>query len=108
MNDVLQKCFGGDWQAMLRFARRYDPAAREPSDWLGKQFREIIGTRNRSQFWNSVTKCEGPDSSGKIVDADSLIGLLNAIKRCEQGETFLIRVNAKIVGKLIPFKPGDH
>jgi hypothetical protein len=102
MIEVCQKCFGGDWHKMSDFARKYDPNVRDRGVRLGRQFREIIRTRNRSHFWNSVTKCDGPDSPEATIDGNSLLGLQAAIKRCEQGETVSIRVNGRVVGKLIP------
>jgi hypothetical protein len=106
MTKVCQQCFLGDWPAMLAFARQYDPNTRERDARFGKQFRDIIGTRNRSQFWDSVTKCGGSDSP-RQVDGDSITGLQGAIKRLDHGETALISVNGRIVGKLSPFRQDD-
>jgi hypothetical protein len=103
MLEVCQACFGGDWQAMFRFARNYDPLAKERDVELGKRFRDIVGTRNRSDFWEAVAKCNRPsDAAATVVDGDSLCGMNRAIQLCSEGETVVITVNGKIIGKLIP------
>jgi hypothetical protein len=103
---VCQECFGGDWQAMLEYAKRYDADKRERDNALGKPFRKIIGTRNRTTFWESVTNCEAPAASGEvIVDGDSLRGVQRAIRLCTDGSTVAIESDGKIIGRLIP---ADH
>ena len=110
MLTVCQAIFSGDWQAMLRFAERYNPEAKnlgvEAKNLgvqLGRRFREIIGTRNRSQFWSSVTKCDSPAAAdGVVVDGDSLRDVQRAIRLCAEGESVMIELDGKIIGKLIP------
>ena len=71
MQEVCKKCFNGDWQAMLDFARDYTPDARNPDVQLGKRFRDIIGTRNRSTFWRSVDARSSSSASGESVSSPS-------------------------------------
>jgi hypothetical protein len=100
MLDVCATCFGGDWVAMQKFARRHNENNKEE---LGKAFREIIGTRNRTMFWQDVASRESPSSSAEeIVDGDSLDGIKRAIERCRKGKSTLVTLAGRVIGKLIP------
>ena|SRR5438105_11549052 len=100
---VCQACFDGNWAAMLEFARHYDPNVRDREVKLGRRFREIIGTRNRTDFWRSVTKCGKPDPSGEeVVEGDSLQGIQRALRLCMEHVPVKIAVNGKIIGILNP------
>jgi len=50
---VCEECFGGDQQRMLAHAQEYSPEKSflDGNLHLGKRFREIIGTRNRTTWW---------------------------------------------------------
>jgi hypothetical protein len=95
MIEVCEQCFGGDWQAMKEYAKRYDPTGSPP---LGKVFRELIGSRNRSQFWLDVEERDAPD----VVDGDSISGMKRAIELCKQGVSSSIAQAGNVIGKLHP------
>jgi hypothetical protein len=100
---VCEQCFGGDWQAMLGFARRYNPEKQDREVQLGKRFREIIGTRNRTKFWHAVAVCGDVAASEEvIVDGDSLQEMQRAFRLCADGTTVTIQIDGKIIGRLIP------
>ena len=56
---VCSVCFSGDEAAMLAHARKYlqhDPSAVPPELHLGKEFRDIVGARNRRQWWTTAVQ----------------------------------------------------
>jgi hypothetical protein len=106
MRDVCERCFRGDWQAMLDHARTYDP--RNPVD-LGKAFRDIIGTRNRTEFWASVTRRLPSAPSDEVaVDGDSVAGMALAVQSCCEGKTVAVQLRGTTIGHLIPVGRDDR
>src|SRR5580698_8353266 len=104
MLEVCTTCFSGNWAAMQKFARNHDS---ENKAVLGLPFRQIIGSRNRTDFWKDVATRDVPTSTDEnIVDGDSLNGILQAINRCSKGISTAVTINGKIIGKLIP-QNGD-
>lgn len=54
---VCRELFAGDERAMLAWARRYlaaYPRVEGPEFHLGARFREIVGARNREQWWRTA------------------------------------------------------
>jgi hypothetical protein len=100
MLEVCTTCFGGDWVAMQKFARNHDSNNKAV---LGQSFREIIGTRNRTDFWQDVATREAPAPADEnVVDGDSLSGISLAIERCRNGVSSVVTINGKIIGKFVP------
>lgn len=86
---------------MKVYAKRYDPTQNPP---LGKQFRELIGSRNRTQFWQDVAERDAPTASSEVVDGDSVSGMKRAIELCSQGVSIGIALEGKVIGTLAPLK----
>jgi len=99
MTQVCTRCFSGDWKQMKEYARRYDPAKNPP---LGKTFRDLIGNRNRSEFWREVAKRDVHMATDEIANGDSLSGMIQAVDLCRQGRSISIVLDGKIIGKLVP------
>lgn len=99
MLDVCNECFGGDWKAMARYAKHYQPTNSKP---LGKAFRKLIGTRNRTEFWKQVALRNLPVSSVELVDGNSITGICRAIDLCRQGNSVAISIGGKLIGTLVP------
>ncbi len=101
--NVCEQCFAEDWQKMMTFARHYDPSKTDRNIRLGKRFREIIGTRNRTKLWNSVAASESRVVRDEIiVDGVSLQGLQCAIQSCMEGLTTISQLEGRVIGRLVP------
>jgi antitoxin (DNA-binding transcriptional repressor) of toxin-antitoxin stability system len=99
---MLQVCaeyFGGDWNAMKAYAEGYDPTRPQS---FGKTFRDLVGSRNRTEFWRDVAERDAPKASRQVADGDSIAGMKNAIELCRRGTPVAITVEGKVIGTLTP------
>jgi hypothetical protein len=73
---VCRALFGGDEARMLAWGRRYlaaYPHVHGPEFHLGAEFRRIVGTRNREQWWRTtVAALERGDQGAAVAVADAV------------------------------------
>ena len=100
MENVCQKLFDGDFGAMVCYAKAYKEGERRN---LGVEFRAIVGSRNRENFWRRVRELgETNDPECITIDGDSIRDLAKAFILCKQGVEIKIQLEGKIIGTLYP------
>ena len=100
MENVCQKLFNGDFNAMICYAKAYKEGERRN---LGVDFRAIVGSRNRENFWRRVRELgETNDPECITIDGDSIRDLAKAFVLCKQGVEIKIQLDGKVIGTLKP------
>lgn len=105
---VCDECFGGDLTRMLGYAREYSPE-RTFADGdlhLGKRFREIVGTRNRTTWWGRARELLEELVRRRARPPATLdVGpVLEALRR---GEEVRVTEGAEVIATLVPRPRGD-
>ena len=100
VENVCQKLFQGDFAAMYEYAKAYKEGLRRN---LGIEFRAIVGSRNRENFWRRVRELgEASDPESITIDGDSIRDLSRAFALCKQGVEIKIQLGGKVIGTLKP------
>ena len=110
---VCEACFGGDLVAMAEYARR--KLAGEPVPHLGVAFRNIIRSRNRTEWWTralrQIEAAKSARPASKPVKARSLrfpvlvqrdedglyVGIVPTLKGCHTQARTLDQLHERLV-----------